>query len=219
MLVDHGGAIVWMLLGLAGQAVWVEAVLGRANAGLWFWLKALLLVVPIAVAPLSELVAREASSSAMRRWALWVCAFATSLYLAVNACAATLPLLTSGREFALASTLGGTIVAGLTLRWAVRSLATGSIAAPFDDLHEKPRSWAHAIEREASLFGGTALTMTTFAICFVVLGFVALVRQPEQWSKSAIVIVFFALCGLVVARTGLDRRAALRAAQGLPRGA
>lgn len=215
MLVDHSGVMVWLLAGLVGQVMWVEAALGRTNTAGMRWLKAFVLIVPIVVAPLSELVARESGSRPMQRRALWVCVASTGLYLAINACVATLPWISNAGEVGVACTVAATIVAGLTLRWAVRSIATGSIAAPYDDLRAKPRSWAHAIEREAGLLGGTSLSMTAVSIALVAAGGVGLWTRPDQRVQSVAVTLFFALCGFVAFKSGLDRRSALRGARGL----
>jgi|LNFM01.1.fsa_nt_gb hypothetical protein len=216
MLVEHVGLMLWLMLGAVGQAAWAEAVLGRNSGAGWvLWLKALLLIGPIVLTPMSELVAREASDQRVRLWALWVCVGATSVYLTLNVCCAMLPWRLEEPALVLASTVPSTVVAGLCLRWALRSIVTGTDGGPYDDLRERPRSWAHAIERESSLLGGTALSMAILSFSLAGLAAAGLWNKPDRWREVGSTLVFFTVCGLVSVKIALLRRATMRAAQGL----
>jgi hypothetical protein len=150
-----------------------------------------------------------------RRVGLWFMVVGAIAYLAMNAGCAVLPWLVERWEIALLSTGPSTITMGLSLRFALRSLATGELLTPREELWAPPRSWAHAIERQLWLTGGTAIAIGSFSLVMLIFGSVVLWRAPEKWIRLVPSFATCLFCMLAAWQIAKARRSELRARYGV----
>ncbi len=206
MLMEHGGLMVFLLVGTAAHGYLLDAAFGRQASP--SALRLLLLIGPLVFAPIGELIAIEARQARWRRLGLGIAAAAAATHLLVDiACLAHVEL-ARRQPLLLAGSLLSTIVMGLVLRFALRSLAADAIVT-LVDVARPGASWAQRVERELWLLGGTPVSMLLVSIAFVIMALVGLVRAPDSWPKLLGAALFFAACAAVALRMGWERRRSL----------
>lgn len=211
MFDEHRGLTLFVLFGALGQATLLEAIMPSTPSQRWWAVvRVALLLGPWVLTVLGEILAIEPISRRARRVGLWFMVVGTAAYLAMNAGCAALPWLVERWELALLSTGPSTVTMGLSLRFALRALAAGDVVAPREELWAPPRSWAHAIERQLWLTGGTAIAIGALALVMLALGCVALWRSPERWMRLAPSLAMFSFSALAAWQIAKARRSELR---------
>lgn len=200
--------MVFVLLGVLGQLALLDALRG-AGFHPPELARLALLIGPAVLAPIGEMLAVESARWRVQRAGLWITLAASAVSLALDLGCLALPWSIARWEVPLASVVPSALVMGGSLAFAARSLAVGRVLTHREDLASPPRSFSHAVLREAWLFGGTAIALITVSLAFVAMALVGLARAPDAWVKLTLSGGFFAACALVGARMGLDRRAAL----------
>lgn len=160
-----------------------------------------------ALAAAGELIAFDARSTRQRTFGLSLEALCAAVHIALQLGALRAPWIERRWELIVALSAANIVVMGLALRFALRSLALDAVSAPADDLRIAPRSLAHRIERELSLFGGTAVSFTLCSAAFVLFAARAIAVNPALWSKLLMSLLFFTVCAITSVKFGLDRRA------------
>jgi hypothetical protein len=143
-----------------------------------------------------------------RRVGLGIAALAAAAHLLVDIALLAHVELARRQPLLLAGSLLSTIVMGLVLRFALRSLAADAIVT-LVDVARPGASWAQRVERELWLLGGTPVSMLLVSLAFVTMALVGLVRAPDSWPKSLGAALFFAACAAVALRMGWERRRSL----------
>jgi hypothetical protein len=206
MLMEHGGLMVFLLVGTAAHGYLLDAAFGRQASP--SALRLLLLIGPLVFAPIGELIAIEARQARWRRLGLGIAAAAAATHLLVDvACLAHVDLLRR-QPLWVAGSLLSMIVMGLVLRFALRSLAADAIVTLVDVTSQRA-SWAQRVERELWLVGGTPVSMLLVSLAFVAMALVGLTRTPGSWPKLLGAALFFVACAAVALRMGWERRRSL----------
>lgn len=207
MLTEHLGLMVFLLFSTAKHADLLDALSGRTIPVPWW--KLVLLIGPATLIAISDFVATEARSRFVRRAALWTTTIAAAVHLALDLACFAMVRWVREAPLSMAATALSMIVAAVILRFAVRAIVADELIEHpklTGDIRARSRTWALRIEREAWLWGGTSLSMSTVSLALVAMAIVAMVRRPERWSSLLVSAGFFGLCAAFALHTGWRRR-------------
>lgn len=208
MLTRHHGLLVLLLFAVAAHASLVERWFGRQPPG--FQIGFALLFAPILLVLLGEWIAGDAQTTTWQRRGWMVAGVGAAWHWVLDLASLSLlgqPGLPTG--LLLGGVAVGALVMGLVLRRAWRGVFRPDVPdMDPSQVVEEESLWARA-QREATLVGGTPLTLFLISLGFVAMAALGLMRSPDAWPKLLSAGGFFALCGAIAVWMGLERRAML----------
>jgi hypothetical protein len=206
MLTEFRGLTILLLAGVAGQSVWVEALVGRHHPG---WTAGLVFIIgTMVMVVVGQSMGVDASQTRWRRIGWWVVICGATLHLLFDAACCAMPVRSVKHPWML---LSGVMVAALVMSIQLVLAVFGlrhPEARPPDFISAKPRGVAGMLVQQVSLFGGNAIALVAISLGLVAMVIVVMFLHGVD-GRSLLIGGLFLLGSLAGVGMGLGRRAAL----------